>query len=346
MNALYAAHTPQGTNQNPPRSAEAGAQPVMAVIVATRNRAEAIEQYALPGLARSTFRDFVCVVWDASDDAATRAVCEPGRWPFALHYRKAPRTGSSSQRNDAVRHVLAAHPGVRTVVFIDDDCVLSEDALEGVTETFQNAGGVSIVNIPMRSVAPPSFRSKARGWIKRRLNMNRHGATPFLYNYGGEDEAPGSAAEWASGGGMAVDVSVFKDLHVFFPEAFQRFGGYALGEDFAFSFFVFKKLRGRIVNSLRGHFLHYAAGSSRLDVENMAAAKWYNFHLLFDAVYGGLAGPKKNALTFAFKLFMYLAALKLLVRARSFDVFAAARGIAAARAALRREGGARRALFS
>jgi hypothetical protein len=132
---------------------------------------------------------------------------------------------------------------------------------------------------------------------------------------------------------MAVDVSVFRDLQFFFPEAFQRFGGYALGEDFAFSFFVFKKLRRRIMNSLRGYCIHHVAGSARLNIENMAAAKWYNFHLLFDAVYGGLTGPKKNILTFQFKLFMYAAALKLLVRARSFDISAVTRGIRAAKAA-------------
>jgi GT2 family glycosyltransferase len=319
---------------------------MIAVIIATRNRAEAIGKYALSGLERSAFRDFVCVVWDASDGTATREVCESGRWPFAVSYRKAPRAGSSSQRNDAVQHVLTAYPGVRIAVFIDDDCELSEDALDGVAETFrsgeaQSGKAVSIVNIPMKPLTPPfcrayrSFRAKARGRVKRCLGMNRHGATPFLYNYGGEDETPGGDAEWASGGGMAVDISVFRDLRVFFPEAFQRFGDYALGEDFAFSFFVFKKLRGRILNSLRGYFLHYAAGAARLDIENMAASKWYNFHLLFDAVYDDLTGLKKGALTVAFKLFMCAAALKLLVRARSFDIRAAARGISAARAALR-----------
>jgi hypothetical protein len=319
---------------------------MIAVIIATRNRAEALEKYALSGLGRSAFRDFVCVVWDASDGTAAREVCESGRWPFAVFYRKAPRAGLPSQRNDAARHVLTAYPDVRIAVFIDDDCELSEDALDGVAETFRSGGArsgkaVSIVNIPMKPLTPPfcracrSFRAKARGRVKHCLGMNRHGATPFLYNYGGEDETPGGDAEWASGGGMAVDISVFRDLRVLFPEAFQRFGGYALGEDFAFSFFVFKKLRGRIVNSLRGHCLHYAAGGARLDVGNMAASKWYNFHLLFDAVYDDVTGWRKGALAAAFKLFMYAAALKLLVRARSFDIRAAARGISAARAALR-----------
>jgi hypothetical protein len=87
------------------------------------------------------------------------------------------------------------------------------------------------------------------------------------------------------------------------------------------------------MNSLRGYCIHHVAGSARLNIENMAAAKWYNFHLLFDAVYGDLAGLKKNILTIEFKLFMYAAALKLLVRARSLNIPAVARGIRAAKAA-------------
>lgn len=165
--------------------------------------------------------------------------------------------------------------------------------------------------------------------------MSRHGATAFLYNYGAENETPGGDIEWASGGGMMVDVSVFRDLHIIFPEAFQRFGGYALGEDFAFSFFVYKKLCKRICNSLYGHFVHHAAGSARLNVMNMAASKWYNFHLLFDVIYDDVAGIRFLRLKIQFKLFMWAAALKLLVRARSFDIMSVLRGIKAARIALR-----------
>ena len=43
-----------------------------------KNRSEAIERYALASLERSAFRDFVCVVWDASDDDRTRRAAEDG----------------------------------------------------------------------------------------------------------------------------------------------------------------------------------------------------------------------------------------------------------------------------
>ena len=132
-----------------------------------------------------------------------------------------------------------------------------------------------------------------------------------------------------------MDVDVFCTLGCFFPEDFQRFGGYALGEDFAFSFFLHKKMGIRIVNSLGGHFFHYPAGGARLNVANMAASKWYNFHLLFDCLYDDVRGPRLLWLKVKFKLFMLAAALKLLFRARSLDLLSLFRGIGSARVALR-----------
>jgi hypothetical protein len=124
-----------------------------------------------------------------------------------------------------------------------------------------------------------------------------------------------------------------------FPEAFQRFGGYALGEDLALSFYIYKKLGGKLVNAARGGLHHHADGGARLDVENMVAAKWYNFHLLFSAVYEGVRCPRKLCLTAAFEAFMCAAAAKALVRARSLDVAGVLRGIRKAHAALREERG-------
>jgi hypothetical protein len=240
-------------------------------------------------------------------------------------------------------------------VFIDDDCELSADALDGVMETFRSEKNVSIVNIPMKPIVPTptTFRSAVQKFVKRCRGMNRHGVTmPFLYHYAGEGETPGDVAEWVNGGGMAVDVSVFRELGVFFPEAFQRFGGYALGEDLAFSFFVFKKLRRRTMNSLHGYFFHYAAGSARLDIENMTASRWYNFHLLFDTIYDGESNLKKIGVAFAFELFMCGSMLKrllrLLVQRQFSEVPAWARGIAKARASCRlyrREHDARSLLY-
>ncbi|GHS87317.1 hypothetical protein AGMMS49957_06960 [Synergistales bacterium] len=300
--------------------------PEIVVIIPTKNRAAAIEKYALPSLARSVYRDFVCVVWDASDDELTKDITEKESWNFDAFWFRAPRIGSSSQRNDALLYALDKWPDARFAVFMDDDAEFSPDALDGVTRTFAERGA-TIVNIPQKPIYSPSLHSRLMNGLKRALGMNRHGVTSFLYNYGGSDEARGGDMEWASGGGMGVDVNVFRKMGVFFPEEFQRFGGYALGEDLAFSLFIRKKMRGSIVNALNGHFLHYAAGNARLDVENMAASKWYNFHLLFGAIYGDAKGLKRPCLVLAFKSFMYAAVLKLLFRARSLDIAGAARGV-------------------
>lgn len=305
----------------------------LAVIIATKDRSGEIKRHALTSLERSTCRDFLCVVWDASQDEETRRVVEDGAWTFPLKYFRAPRAGSASQRNDAVKQVLMHERSIRYVLFIDDDCELSQDALKGILTTFEKTGA-SVVNLPMHSHlehGPYGLSS----WVKKRLGWDHHGATEFLYNYGAWEEKRGGGADWASGGGMALDVDVFRKYKCFFPEDFQRFGGYALGEDFAFSFFLHKKMGMRIVNSLEGHFFHYPAGGARLNLANMAASKWYNFHLLFECIYDDVHSPKLLWLKVKFKLFMLAAALKLLFRARSLDLFSLLRGIGSARAALR-----------
>ena len=307
----------------------------IAVIIATKDRSQEIERHALASLERSEHRGFVCVVWDASRDDATQRIVEGGSWSFPLAYLKAPRIGSSSQRNDAVEHVLEHHPTVSYVLFIDDDCELSPDALGGILATFQ-ATSASLVGLPM--YPRPGERIERGGlaaWSKRALGWDRHGATEFLYNYGSLDEERGAEMEWASGGGMAVDMDIFRGGLCFFPEAFQRFGGYALGEDFAFSCYLHKKLGKRIINSLYGHFLHHPAPGGRPDVAGMAASKWHNFHLLFEAIYEDVHGPRRLWLRAKFEIFLCAAALKVLVRARSWDLLSVLRGVRAARRALK-----------
>lgn len=308
-------------------------QPLIAVIIATKNRSEAIEKYALPSIERSSFRDFACIVWDASDDDATKDVIAQERWSF-VDYHKAPRSGLTSQRNDAAEYALQAYPALRYVIFIDDDCELSSDALEAVCKTFKDTNS-PIVNLPMYPLEGEGNRSCITEFIKRCIGFNRRGATEFLYNYGPLHEQHGVNVDWASGGGMALNVDIFKIDRCFFPEAFQRFGGYALGEDFAYSLFLNKKMNKNIMNSKAGHFLHHAAKGGRPNVKNMASSKWYNFHLLFDAIYDDVKGFRLLWLKIKFKLFMAAAAVKLLIRARSLNIPAVLRGIAEAKNALK-----------
>ena len=67
----------------------------------------------------------------------------------------------------------------------------------------------------------------------------------------------------------------------------------------------------------------------------MAASKWYNFHLLFAALYDDVQGARLLWLKLKFKLFMAVAAIKCLIRARSLDPFPVLQGIREARKALK-----------
>ena len=301
-------------------------QLLLAVVIATKNRAEAIKEYALPSLGCSTFQDFICVVWDASDNIETKNIAESNCWPFKALYFKAPRAGLTSQRNDATEYVLKTYPSVRYLLFIDDDSELSSDALQGVTRSFEdnNVWGVNIPHVV-------SFKNNV---LVQSKALTRR-VTSYLHNRSACPEPCGIPVEWLSGCGMAFRIEVFRELGLRFPEIFQKFGGYALGEDLALSFYLHKKLNKKIINAEFGALRHHSYGSARLDIERMAASKWYNFHLLFDAIYDDIRGYKYLLLRAQFKLFMCAAALKLLIRARSFDGLSVFRGIKSAGVALR-----------
>lgn len=296
------------------------------VIIATKNRAEALKKYALPSLEHSVFQDAVCLLWDASEDDSTQSVVEQGRWDFSLKYMKAPRAGLTSQRNDATEYVLKTYPSVRYLLFIDDDSELSSDALQGVTRSFEdnNVWGVNIPHVV-------SFKNNV---LVQSKALTRR-VTSYLHNRSACPEPCGIPVEWLSGCGMAFRIEVFRELGLRFPEIFQKFGGYALGEDLALSFYLHKKLNKKMINAEFSALRHHSYGSARLDIERMAASKWYNFHLLFDAIYDDIRGYKYLLLRAQFKLFMCAAALKLLIRARSFDGLSVFRGIKAAGVALR-----------
>lgn len=303
---------------------------LLAVIIATKNRSDAIERYALPSLERSAFRDFVCVIWDASIDEKTRDIVNGRAWNFTADYNKAPRAGLTSQRNDAVRYTLNNYSDVRYILFIDDDSELFNDTLLGLIESFQKEN-ISIVNLVSSSPNELNIKTKSNNLLRFR----HHGATDFLYNYGAFNEENGIPVDWASGAGMAFKADIFRSEKYFFPESFQRFGGYALGEDFALTYFLCKKKHAVIINSVKGSFIHWVVPGGRPDIRGITASKWYNFHLLFDSIYDDVHGLRKFWLTVKFKMFMCASAVQALRRSRSFDVISAVRGINDARIALK-----------
>ncbi|MDR3265321.1 MAG: glycosyltransferase [Synergistaceae bacterium] len=308
----------------------------LAVIIATKDRAEAIRAISLPGLEKSTFRSFVCVVWDASGDDATREAVENGNWSFEIRHSKAPRAGLPSQRNDAVLYVRETRPEVRYVVFIDDDTELSSDALEGVCATFQDleVRGVSIPVAPGFHALSGVQRRMHKIFPAMRKTPGRRVLLPCLYNYMAPPEAAGKEADWTPGCGMAFRMDVFTNPGAFFPEPFQYFGGYAPGEDFAFSFHLKHNLKRKIVNGLYGNFIHHSVAGGRPDVKNLFAARWFNMGLLFDEVYRNDGFFLYCARWMAFRAFHLIHFAYNALRYRNFDVF---RGLCAGSGALWRE---------
>lgn len=84
-------------------------QPVsLSVIIATKDRADALRDISLPSLLRQDTDGFEVIVWDASETDDSRVVAESFAPRFAerginFTFAKAPRAGLTSQRNDAVK---------------------------------------------------------------------------------------------------------------------------------------------------------------------------------------------------------------------------------------------------
>lgn len=264
--------------------------PILAVIIITKNRAKAIESYALSGLQKSAFRDFICIVWDASDDDSTCAVVQNGSWQFPLEYFKASRVGSSSQRNDAVNYVIKNKPSIRYVLFIDDDSELFRETIGGMMETIEDESvwGVNIPNMKIR-------RGRQAVWGCGRV-------TPLLANLRIRFAPFGKAAQWCVGCSMAFRIEVFSVLNLRFPEALERFGGYALAEDVVFTAYLTKKMGKTIKNSKRGFLCHHKSDGGRLDLRRKTAARWFNYHVFFALMYDDVGWSERLALLFLFKI--------------------------------------------
>ncbi|GHV29742.1 hypothetical protein FACS1894167_09480 [Synergistales bacterium] len=264
----------------------ADSMPYVTVIIATKNRAEAIAEIALPGLLRQDSLDFEVSVWDASDDELTKdaalkflpAFKEKG---VNLIYTRAPRAGSASQRNDAVRG-----GGGDVVFFIDDDCEVAKSGIGTIKDYFDSFKWLKGMGLPLID-KPNAEHKKASAlksiikyffvfifsFFKKGSALQRNvGASTF--NEYPLSDIPG-VAEWLSGGDMAFRISVFDELQ--FDERLQRFGGYALGEDYDFSHRVFLHFKQPLVVASGAHVIHHAVVGGRISEDyKRVAAICYN----------------------------------------------------------------------
>ncbi len=254
----------------------------VSVLIVTRNRAGALAQSALPPLARQTSPPLEVLVWDASDGERSReavsafAAAHPG---LALRYRRAPRAGSSSQRNDAVAELRGD-----VVLFLDDDAELADDGLEALSEAFADpevAGAGLSIRLTPAARALHAGRSRAELLFRRLFLLPAPAARPSCLASGWNRytlEPYAGAAEWLCSCCAAFRHGLFADHR--FDESLQRFGGYAYAEDVLFSQRLFREGR-RLVLAPRGSVYHDQAGGGRLDTAGAYAARIYNHFVLW-----------------------------------------------------------------
>lgn len=256
---------------------------MISIIIATLNRADALKNISLPSLLRQDFTNgFEVIVWDASKDDKSERICRNFLSVFttrkiALRYFKAPRIGSSSQRNDALREAQND-----VVFFIDDDCEISIDGVTSIDRCFKSFPWLYGIGLPMLQKNPASkdsallrFAAKLFGMknseLKRKINKAGGLSLPIK-------DIPG-LAEWLSGGSMAMRKKVFEKIK--FDERLETFGGYALGEDVDFSHRVMLEFGQPLMIANGGYVVHHATpGDSRGTGINKIAAYYHNAELI------------------------------------------------------------------
>lgn len=256
---------------------------MISVIIATKNRDEALKSISLPSLLRQDTSDFEVILWDGSDSEKSRRVAEQYVSLFKekrvlLRYFRAPRVGSASQRNDAVQ---AAQGEI--VFFIDDDSEVSPDGLSALEKCFGKSpecmgAGLMVLEKNTANEKEPLFGERLKhklyailGHVKRR-KVHPSGSNRGL-------TAPPGPAEWLSGCSMAYRREVFSLMK--FNEKLQIFGGYAMGEDVEFSHRVFLRFGRPLEVPAKGTVVHHEVpgGRGRMD-ENRMAMVFYNRYIV------------------------------------------------------------------
>lgn len=256
--------------------------PALSVVIVTRNRAEALERVALPALAAQRLPPREVLVWDASDGEEGREVVARfarAHPALAVRWERAPRRGSASQRNDALRQV-----GGEVVLFLDDDAALSPDGLEALAAAFADptvAGAGLHICLTEEAAAVHQQRSRAERLLRRLFLLPCPGGRPVCQPSGWNRYTLGRYAgevQW-----LCSCCAAFRREHLAgdpFEEALERFGGYAYAEDVLFSQRLWRAGH-RLVLSPAGSVFHDQAPGGRLESSGFWAARLYNGFVLW-----------------------------------------------------------------
>ncbi|HOI81952.1 MAG TPA: glycosyltransferase family 2 protein [Synergistales bacterium] len=261
---------------------------MVSVIIVTINRSNELREISLPSLLGQDTDNFEVIVWDASNDDLSLGVVREMEPLFrkkgvSLTFQRAPRRGSASQRNDAVKSAKG-----RIVFFMDDDAEVSPDGIRGLSDCFERypcvmgAGLVVEEVVDGRNLSEPrSAMEKLKGWFYRLARYKRKRKVYASGSAKGLWAGPGPA-EWLSGCSMAFRRQVFDDIR--FNEKMETFGPYALGEDIEFSHRVFIKYGEPLRIAEKGMLVHRPSPVSRFSInERYVAARILNRYLTMKA---------------------------------------------------------------
>jgi len=278
----------------------------ISVIIATRNRADALEKISLPSLAKQDFKDFEVIIWDASDDNKSKIVVEnfiQSHPDMIVRYFKAPRVGLPSQRNDAVKVALGD-----IIFFIDDDSKVSSDGIRAIYDAFEenkDIVGASLPSSQEQYLVDKNNEPKNLEYVVLRTfsklllfddvirkKVKIHFLKIFRIDY---KESP--YVKNLPGRNMAFKKEVFLDHH--FEEKLEKFGGYAAYEDTQFTRRLYEEKKKLFITK-KGDLLHLPAKGGRPENKNFIAISIYNRFIVWKtAIY---PFKKPSILSFTIKI--------------------------------------------
>ena len=219
-----------GAGRPDPRSAAASAEaePLVSVVIATRERPEQLAR-CLESVARLHYWNReVIVVDNAPETAATERLVRErfGSW---VTYVKEPRRGLAVAHNRG----LAAASG-EIIAITDDDVIVDPDWLKALVEGFAVGEGVGcvtglIVPAELETEAQVTLEAHggfAKGFLTRFYSLEEPDADPLF---------PFTAGRFGSGANMAFSARMLRDLGGFDPAT--GVGSPARGGDDLLAFF-------------------------------------------------------------------------------------------------------------
>lgn len=271
--------------------------PKVSVVIATKDRAEALVEYSLKSLLIQDFNNFEVIVCDASDNDLSLEACLAYKESLNLRYFKAPKPGLTSQRNFALEKVET-----ELVLFIDDDIELHKNAISDLVYAADNHPEADVFGYRIEGERECQDNG-LMGYFNKIFDLvfyfvplrrkQRFVSIVAINRFPQKEIAKEEQPQWISGGGLAARRQVFDQLK--FSVILEKFGGYALGEDVYFSHSALQA--GFNLTMIESEpIVHHAAIGGRLTSVNHQASLTFNrFVIWYDLIY-----PKNRLFIFPF----------------------------------------------